>query len=298
MIFDESRAPSLRGLVDGVQLCMSALRGDRSARQRVIQRLVKSPYVFPYIDWPKKTEVTLASDEDLATTEVRAVDWRTHFTNRLIGHGLEIGPLHRPLPRSVEARVDYVDKLSVADLVKHYPELPVNDLTHPDIIDDGETLRTVPANRYDFVSAAHVIEHMRNPILALENWCRVVKPGGFVYLIVPDKRATFDRTRIRTSLEHLLLDYYQPSRERDREHYLDWSIRVNGNGGKPALEEAEHLENIDYSIHFHVFLPADVVALVEWFSKHVCRVEMVGGPAMAPGTDEFHLLLRKADAST
>ena len=53
---------------------------------------------------------------------------------------------------------------------------------------------------------------MRNPIGALVNWLRVVRDGGLLYLIVPDKRRTFDQLRVRTTLEHMVLDYQQPSR--------------------------------------------------------------------------------------
>ena len=220
-------------------------------------------------------------------------DWKAHFAATLVGKGLEIGPLHEPLPQSEGARVDYVDRLPLEELRKHYSELPPEKIVAPDILDDAETLGRVEDEKYDFVSASHVIEHMRNPIGALQNWCRVLKPSGLLYLVVPDKRATFDRAREQTTLEHMLFDYYAPSRERDSEHFLEWSVKVDGNVGENALQAARRLEQMNYSIHFHVFLPSDVAKLLTWFSDNIHPLEVVEGPVMAPESFEFHFMLRK-----
>ena len=60
----------------------------------------------------------------------------------LKGGGIEVGALHGPLPVSGQAKVRYVDRMSVSDLRKHYPELDHVDLVDVDVIDDGEVLRT------------------------------------------------------------------------------------------------------------------------------------------------------------
>ncbi len=93
-------------------------------------------------------------------------------------------------------------------------------------------------------------------------------------------------------MEHMLRDYYEPSRERDREHFLDWSVQVDGKKGMEALGASRQLEDLDYSIHFHVFEPSDIVALLEWFKENICSIEFLEGPVMAPNSIEFHLLLR------
>lgn len=220
-------------------------------------------------------------------------DWKAHFAATLAGRGLELGPLHEPLPKSQRASVEYLDRLPLEALRKHYSELPPDKIVAPDILDDAETLRSIADETYDFVSASHVIEHMRNPIAALENWCRVLKPNGRLYLVVPDKRATFDRGREQTTLEHMLFDYYDPSRERDREHFLDWSVKVDGKAGTQALQAARYLEDMDYSIHFHVFLPSDIAKLLTWFHANVTPVDVLEGPVMTPESFEFHVMLRK-----
>ena len=39
---------------------------------------------------------------------------------------------------------------------------------------------------YDFVYSSHCLEHMPDVQLALRNWVRIIKPGGILYIVVPD----------------------------------------------------------------------------------------------------------------
>lgn len=51
---------------------------------------------------------------------------------------------------------------------------------------DAQYLATVPDDSYDFVHSSHCLEHMREWDIALSNWTRVVKPGGFLIITIPD----------------------------------------------------------------------------------------------------------------
>jgi len=42
-----------------------------------------------------------------------------------------------------------------------------------------------PDNEFDAVFTAHLLEHLRDPVAALREWLRVVKPGGVVACVVP-----------------------------------------------------------------------------------------------------------------
>lgn len=194
--------------------------------------------------------------------------------------------------------MEYIDRYTVKQLRKHYPELKDLPLVEPNIIGDGETLSTIADESYDFLVSSHVIEHMKNPIGSLEHWCRILKPGGQIYLIVPDKRAIFDRHRVRTALEHIILDYKRPSDERDFEHCLDYAKFVHGHSGNDALAFADNIVKTNYSIHYHVFIPEDIVRLVQWFSANVRPLTFVEGPVMTPERNEFHLLLQLQPDST
>lgn len=228
------------------------------------------------------------------TIQCGARDWRRRFMEQLSGTGLEIGALYKPMPRPAGTTVRYVDRGTASELRAWYPELANQPLVEPDIIDDARTLATVGDRSVDFVIAAHVLEHLADPIGALAAWCRVVRPGGHVYLVVPDKRVSFDRHRVRTTLEHLIADYRRPSDERDFEHYLEYAALVHGAFGGAALAEADRLRTTRQSIHYHVFAPDDLVSLMEWFAGAVRPVSLVEPPATSPHHDEFHVLLRTA----
>jgi SAM-dependent methyltransferase len=190
-------------------------------------------------------------------------------------------------------QMSYVDRADQATLQREFPKL-AHHIPRVDVLDDAETLATVAPASYDFLVAAHVIEHMRNPIGgALLNWLRVVRDGGLIYLVVPDKRRTFDERRVRTTLEHLVLDFREPSADRDFEHYLDYATYAHHRTGDDAVTEARRLRDTGFSIHFHVFLPQDVVRLVQWMDGQVAPVQVAEGPVMSPAADEFHILLRK-----
>ena len=52
---------------------------------------------------------------------------------------------------------------------------------------DAELMEGIPDNVFDFVHSSHCLEHMRDPARALENWLRILKPGGHLICIVPDE---------------------------------------------------------------------------------------------------------------
>ncbi|MEG4232668.1 methyltransferase domain-containing protein [Microcoleus sp. Pol11C3] len=172
----------------------------------------------------------------------------------LKGEGIEVGALHAPLQVPESVKVHYVDRMSVSDLRKQYPELGAVGLVEADIVDNGETLSSIADNSWDFLIANHMIEHCQNPIGALENFLRVIKPGGLVYMGVPDKRYTFDIDRPLTSLNHLIQDYHEGPEWSKLSHYQEWVSLVDNKFHQESVPvRMQHLLDIDYSIHFHVW---------------------------------------------
>jgi SAM-dependent methyltransferase len=187
----------------------------------------------------------------------------------LTGVGVEIGALHIPLRVPSKASVQYVDRFQVEELRRHYPELDIYDLVAPDIIDDGETLSTVATGSMDFVIANHMIEHCEDPIGTLKNMLRVLKPGGVIYMAVPDCRFTFDRDREPTLLGHLLSDHAHGPAGSRRRHYKEWAEHVSHAQGEEIPLRAAELEREAYSIHYHIFTPDNFLELL----VH-CRTEL------------------------
>ena len=171
----------------------------------------------------------------------------------LKGEGIEVGALHAPLQVPDSVKVHYVDRMSVSDLRKQYPELGAVGLVEADIVDNGETLSSIADNSWDFVIANHMIEHCQNPIGALENFLRVVKPGGLIYMGVPDKRYTFDIGRPLTTLDHLIQDYKEGTEWSKLGHYEEYVRLVDKFPEEQVAGRMQHLLDIDYSIHFHVW---------------------------------------------
>lgn len=169
----------------------------------------------------------------------------------LRGDGIEVGALHQPLATPCGTRVRYVDRYDVAGLRQHYPELRGRALTPVDILDDGETLASLPDASVDFVIANHFIEHTQSPLTTLRNHLRVLRPGGILYLAVPDKRRTFDVGRDVTSLEHILRDLEDGPAWSREQHFREWSQHVEKAINVEA--RAAKLMADDYSIHFHVW---------------------------------------------
>lgn len=52
---------------------------------------------------------------------------------------------------------------------------------------DAMLMAGVEDNTFDFVHSAHCLEHLHNPATALGHWLRIVKPGGFVVVTIPDE---------------------------------------------------------------------------------------------------------------
>jgi SAM-dependent methyltransferase len=55
--------------------------------------------------------------------------------------------------------------------------------------DDGDAqyLHGVPDAAFDFVHSSHCLEHMVDVAEALRHWIRVLKPGGYLIVTVPDE---------------------------------------------------------------------------------------------------------------
>lgn len=180
----------------------------------------------------------------------------------LRGAGIEIGALHQPLPHARDVRVRYVDRFPEAELRRHYPELKGHRLVPIDILDDGERLGLLQDGSQDFVIANNYIEHCEDPLGAIFHMVRVLRPGGILYLSIPDKRYNFDRDRPVTPLPHLVRDHREGPAVSRREHYREWvRLVAHRADGEAAEQEADRLMAMRYSIHYHVWTRKNIL---EW----------------------------------
>jgi SAM-dependent methyltransferase len=184
---------------------------------------------------------------------------RKQMARWLSGSGIEIGALHNPLsvPSGVEVR--YVDRLAEGQLRQHYPELSSEKFVPISLIGDAQDLSCLSGDTVDFVIANHLLEHLDNPIQGLREMVRVLRPGGVLYLALPDPRVTFDFERELTKVEHVLDEYrYGPESTR-RAHFTEWVEKVEPHTHFGPADDVEarvqELMDGDYSIHYHVWRP-------------------------------------------
>lgn len=127
-----------------------------------------------------------------------------------------------------------------------------------DILCDAHSLKELEDASVDVVASSHTIEHLVNPLLALKEWGRVLKPGGHIYSVIPNYRLTFDHRRQLTTLEHLVADLASGSTAPDwfhiveflRNHDCEKDLVFKGDKERHMKEfiDAPHLHT-----HYHVF---------------------------------------------
>ena len=186
----------------------------------------------------------------------------------LSGTGIEIGARTKPLRVPSDVHVRHVDRMSRADLIaEDAPDLArvglnPQDIPHIDIVDDAATLARVETASLDFVIANHVIEHLEDPIAGIETLLRVVRPGGIVFLTLPDARRTFDARRERTSVEHLLRDHREGPEWSRRAHYEEWAKIIEAVPESGIESRIEQFVREDARHHFHVWELEDFLNLL------------------------------------
>jgi len=52
---------------------------------------------------------------------------------------------------------------------------------------DAQLMQGVVDASFDFVHSSHCLEHLKDPEKGLIEWIRIVKPGGFLIITVPDE---------------------------------------------------------------------------------------------------------------
>lgn len=59
---------------------------------------------------------------------------------------------------------------------------------------DATFMAVVPNEVYDTVYTSHLIEHLTDPLTAIRNWFRILKPNGHLIICAPDRDA-YERSK-------------------------------------------------------------------------------------------------------
>lgn len=181
----------------------------------------------------------------------------------LRGEGLELGALNNPLPVPPHAKVRYVDFASAENVGQQFPGHAVK---APDIIDDALTLSSIADCSQDFLIACHILEHLEDPIGALKNWFRVLRPNGILFVSIPDRRFTFDFYRKVTPFAHLLEDHERGPAWSRESHFAELKEQYRCTYGVQDEELLRQL--VDWHrkgrghTHFHVWTQLEMLELI------------------------------------
>lgn len=125
-------------------------------------------------------------------------------------------------------------------------------------IADATNLSGIESSTYDFVLSSNCLEHVSNPIKAVKEWKRVLRPGGVFVLILPKKESNFDHKRPITKFEHLLDDYNCNRTEDDLTHLEEilamHDLSIDPPAGDFEKFKKRSLDNFNNrTLHHHVF---------------------------------------------
>ncbi len=123
---------------------------------------------------------------------------------------------------------------------------------------EASELKDVPSEKYDFLISSHCLEHCANALKTVHEWLRVIKKGGAILMVLPDKNFTFDHNRYVTSFDHLLEDYNNKIDETDLTHLpeilLLHDLSMDVDAGTKLQFEKRSLDNFNNRcLHQHVF---------------------------------------------
>jgi SAM-dependent methyltransferase len=98
---------------------------------------------------------------------------------------------------------------------------------------DAELMGSIKDNTFDFVHSSHCLEHMRNPSIALDNWLRILKPGGHMICLIPDEDL-YEQGKFPSTF--------------NADHKHTFTIHKRKSWSKDSINLFNLLSNTDYSI--------------------------------------------------
>jgi SAM-dependent methyltransferase len=123
---------------------------------------------------------------------------------------------------------------------------------------EATELKDIESETYDFVVASHTLEHIANPLKALFEFKRVLKPNGYMVLVLPLKETCFDHARDYTRFDTILDKFDKNVDENDlsslREILCKHDLEMDKHAGNFVQFVERSLRNHENRcLHHHVF---------------------------------------------
>lgn len=198
--------------------------------------------------------------------------------------GLEIGgPSHTGIPfYNVCLGMDNVIFSKNTIWSKHTDEYKYhNKKTGKVIVHDATDLSSILPQAYDFVFSSHCLEHIANPVKAISEWLRVLKPNGYMVIIVPEKSQCFDHKRLHTQFQTLLTQYEKNVGEDDlstlpeilENHDLTMDLPA---GTLTEFTERSQRNFENRCLHHYVYSPELLHDICKYFNAEFVYTETEG----------------------
>jgi SAM-dependent methyltransferase len=173
------------------------------------------------------------------------------------GFGLEIGALHDPF--DLDAAVLRLDRMDREGLRRWYGDDPrAARIRRVHVVAARPPYGFFCDGAFDFVVSSHVLEHMPNPGLAVEEWLRVTRPGGVVFAVLPNRERTFDRPRATTPPQKMLAAWEARDPEAPLEQYRDYCLNKELEAHetrRKTEDEIRALHAAQESVHIYTWTP-------------------------------------------
>ena len=135
----------------------------------------------------------------------------------------------------------------------------------------------IPNDSYDFVAASHILEHVANPLRALGQWKRILRPSGTILLVLPHKPHTFDHRRPFTKFDHIEADLKSNVSEADLTHMEEilalHDLDLDPRAGSPQEFRQRCLQNVsNRAMHHHVFSSELLVAMFSFLQMDILNL--------------------------
>jgi hypothetical protein len=149
---------------------------------------------------------------------------------------------------------------------KHSQQGNISNLSPTVFLGDAVTSDILKIDRkYDLIITSHTLEHIANPIKAVQLWSNLLISNGIILNIVPNKDQCWDRKREYTTIEHLIDDYVNDTTENDMTHIHESSCMQES---KPDYYEEVGYNNKFRIIHHHCFDNKSLIGLHEYNSMY------------------------------
>jgi ubiquinone/menaquinone biosynthesis C-methylase UbiE len=142
--------------------------------------------------------------------------------------GLEVGALTHPIVTRDMGKIRYIDHATTEELRSKYahdPNVDIAKIVDVDYVWGKEGLPELVGNDapFDYLVASHVIEHVPDFIGWLKEIHTVLKVGGILSLVIPDKRYCFDYRRSVTQTADVIEAFLHHSRKPTVRQVFDYA---------------------------------------------------------------------------